>query len=75
MPLTLAEYEFQIGHHIRIIHHHARQMRSHVERMTHQPGFPSLAEAELETVETTLFEALRTVMNTRAQLKAKPADV
>jgi hypothetical protein len=74
MPLTLAEYEFKVGHHIRMLEHHARMMRSHAERMVYQPGFPTLGEEELEKVGAALASASETVRVTLATFRSKPID-
>jgi hypothetical protein len=74
VPLSLEEYEHKVGHHIRMMHHHGAMLRSHAERMTHQPGFPTLAEEELEKADAALVQALTDVRTVRATLRSKPID-
>jgi hypothetical protein len=74
VPLSLAEYDFKVGHHIRMLEHHARMMRSHAERMVYQPGFPTLAEEELEKVAAALASATETVCGALATFRSKPID-
>lgn len=74
MTLTLEQYDHQVGHHLRMIRHHAASIKTHVHYMTHQPDFETLAEGALSDVVTTLEAALQNASAALSQFREKPHD-
>lgn len=74
MPLTLEDYDHKVGHHLRMIRHHAAAIDAHVAYMTHQPAFEALAEDELAKVDATLAQAMGKVRHAIETYRGKPHD-
>lgn len=74
MPLTLEQYDREVGHHLRMIRHHAMSIETHVGYMTHRPDFETIAEEAMAHVVATLESALRHAENALARFKEKPTD-
>jgi len=74
MPLTLAEYDHQVGFHLRMIHHHSRMLFYHADTLTHQPAWAATAEDDLVKVDQDLEAALATVRKAREAYRSKPVD-
>ena len=74
MPLTLEEYDHKVGHHLRMVRHHAASIETHVCYMTHQPGFEAMAEDALVHVVATLESALQLSRNALEHYRGKPRD-
>jgi hypothetical protein len=74
MPMTLEEYDHQIGHHLRMIRHHAAAIETHMAYMTRRPDFETLAEEELHKIGFVLVEALDRVKHAIDSYKRKPID-
>lgn len=74
MPMTLEQYDREVGHHLRMIRHHAMSIETHVAYMTHQPDFATIAEEAMAHVVATLENALRHAENALANFREKPRD-
>jgi hypothetical protein len=74
MGLPLDQYDHQVGHHLRMIRHHASAIETHVHYMTHQPGFESIAEENLMKVQDVLVEALEQTRKAISVFRSKPHD-
>jgi hypothetical protein len=74
MPLTLEEYDHQIGFPMKMIRQHAERIAHYANRMTHQPGFEALAEDELAKLDHTLATALGRVRHALETYRGKPRD-
>ena len=74
MPLTLEDYDHQVGHHLRMIGHHSKALVVHADMMTRQPAFEALAADELAKCEDHLTQALGRVRRAIETYKGKPHD-
>lgn len=74
MALTLEEYDRQVGHHLRMVSHHAASIMTHVSYMTRQPDFETEAEGNLVKVENVLAQSLAEVRKAIQRFRDKPVD-
>lgn len=74
MALTLEQWDHRVGHHLKMIVHHAMSIETHVHYMTHQPAFEALAEDELVKVDEALAAALARVQHALTKFRSKPRD-
>ena len=72
--MSLEEYDHKIGHHLRMIRHHAMAMVVHAEMMARRPEFETLAEDELEKCDAVLALALGKVRYSLQTVREKPID-
>ena len=70
--MTLLDWDVGTGMHLQFIRDGAEMCLRHTEQILLRPAFETLAEADLEQLETTLLEALRTTIRARAKLEGKP---
>lgn len=75
MPLALSDYDKQVGHHLRMLHHHAHCMVTHTQLMTHQPDFATTAEEDLVRAELSVTQAAALIRLALENFRSKPRDV
>ena len=74
MPQTLEQWDQTIGHHLRMIRHHAASIETHVAYMQRQPEFETMAEDELRKVDAALAIAIGRVQHALHEFRSKPRD-
>jgi hypothetical protein len=74
MAMTLEDYDRHVGHHLRMVNHHATSILTHVGYMTHQPDFETTTEENLGKVADVLAKALAEVNCAIQKFRDKPRD-
>lgn len=74
MPLDLDAYDRGVGHHLRLIRHHAMNIDTHVQLLQRQPDFQTMAEDDLVQCDAILAEALGRVRRAIETFRGKPRD-
>jgi hypothetical protein len=74
MPLTLEEYDHQIGFHVRMMSHHAKMLTHHADQVKAQTDFPNLVEDDFEALNRALLDALGKLRRAQQVWKDKPHD-
>lgn len=72
--MTLADYDHEIGFHLKMIRESADQCLFHVNQMKARPAFETLAMDDLQRVKLDLLAALESVMQAQARYQEKPVD-
>ena len=72
--MNLAEYDHEIGYHLKMIREYADQCLFHVDHMTARPDFETQAMDDLQRVKRALLSATFTVMKAQARYQGKPID-
>jgi hypothetical protein len=75
MPLTLEEYDHQIGFHVRMMAHHAKMLTYHAEQVTYQTDFENLIEEDFATLDEMLAGALGRLHQAQQIWRSKPHDI
>jgi hypothetical protein len=74
MPLTLDEYDYQVGHHLKSIRTECALIISHASAITRRPVWEMVALDDLHSAEAVLFHALHQVQRAKRIIEEKPRD-
>lgn len=74
MPLTLEEFDHQVGRHLEMIRQCADAICRHTRDMTHRPNFEAWAEGDLVKAHGILVEAADKVSKAMDRYREKPRD-
>ena len=74
MPLTLEQYDHQVGFHLRMMQHHARMIVYHVDSLALQPPFETVAQDDLERADAAMAKIMEQIFDALQRFKEKPVD-
>jgi hypothetical protein len=74
MALTLEQWDYQVGHHLKEIVSHVDSIASHAKALMALPTWETNAEDRLEQAEGLLTEALARVVAARVTMRSKARD-
>ena len=71
MGMSIEEWDAGIGKRLKLIDHHASECARHVSGLRGRPPFTTLAEDQLERLQTALERALSSVKHARGKYGSK----